>query len=90
MARWKVYSSYVLHTNKIKKVLKNANIDKNIRFHDLRHTNATLLISRGISLKVIQERLGHKDFSTTTNIYSHVTKKMQENATNELSKILNK
>lgn len=47
------------------------------------------ICTQGINLKVIQERLGHKDFSTTTNIYSHVTKKMQEEATNELSKILN-
>lgn len=83
------YIHPMYYTNKIKKVLKKANIDKDTRFHDIRHTNATLLISQGINLKVIQERLGHKDFSTTTNIYSHVTKKMQEEATDELSKILN-
>lgn len=51
-------------------------IDKNnvkkIRFHDLRHTSATLLINEGVHAKVISERLGHADISTTMNIYGHV------------------
>lgn len=47
---------------------------KKIPFHDLRHSSASLLISEGINMKVVQKRLGHKDISTTLNIYSHVTK----------------
>lgn len=47
---------------------------KKISFHDLRHSSASLLISEGINMKVVQMRLGHKDISTTLNIYSHVTK----------------
>lgn len=45
---------------------------KKIRFHDLRHTSATLLIAQGVHAKVIQERLGHSNISTTMNTYGHV------------------
>ncbi|WP_342405549.1 tyrosine-type recombinase/integrase [Brevibacillus sp. FSL K6-2834] len=47
-----------------------------IRFHDLRHSSATLLIHQGASLKAIQERLGHKQHQTTADIYAHVTKQV--------------
>ena len=43
-----------------------------IRFHDLRHTCASLLLANGISMKQIQDWLGHSDFSTTANIYAHL------------------
>jgi integrase len=42
-----------------------------IRFHDLRHTPATLMLQQNIHPKVVQERLGHSDISLTLNIYSH-------------------
>ncbi len=45
---------------------------RHIRFHDLRHSCATLLLAHHISLKQIQEWLGHSDFSTTANIYAHL------------------
>lgn len=45
---------------------------KKIRFHDLRHSCASLLLANGVSLKHIQEWLGHSDFSTTANIYAHL------------------
>lgn len=45
---------------------------RHIRFHELRHTSATLLINEGVHAKVISERLGHADISTTMNIYGHV------------------
>ena len=44
----------------------------NIRFHDLRHSCASLLLANGVPMKMIQEWLGHSDFSTTANIYSHL------------------
>ena len=53
---------------------------KKISFHSLRHSSASLLISEGINMKVVQQRLGHKDIQTTLNIYSHVTKKDDEKA----------
>lgn len=53
-----------------------------IRFHDLRHTSATLLLNSGLDIKVIQERLRHKSFNTTADIYSHVLKEKQQEAAN--------
>jgi integrase len=53
---------------------------KNIRFHDLRHTCATLLLANGVNPKIVQERLGHSDISMTLNRYSHVTPTMQDQA----------
>ena len=51
--------------------LDNAGL-RHIRFHDLRHSCASLLLANGIQLKQIQEWLGHSDFSTTANIYAHL------------------
>ena len=48
-----------------------------IRFHDLRHSCASLLISLGYDMKVIQIIMGHSDYNTTANIYGHLTKKME-------------
>lgn len=52
-------------------LLKKHNLRK-IRFHDLRHSCASLLYANGVSLKQIQEWLGHSDISTTSNIYTHL------------------
>ena len=53
---------------------------KKIRFHDLRHTCATLLLANEVNPKIDQERLGHSDISMTLNRYSHVTPTMQDRA----------
>jgi len=45
---------------------------KHIRFHDLRHSCASLLVAQGVQLKLIQQWMGHSNISTTANIYSHV------------------
>jgi integrase len=55
-----------------------------IRFHDLRHSAATLLLSMGVPLKVVQELLGHSNFSMTANIYAHVLPSMQQEAMNKM------
>lgn len=59
-----------------------------IRFHDQRHTHATLLLEAGISPKVIQERLGHEDIRTTMNIYSHMTKNLESNELNKFEDMI--
>jgi integrase len=51
-----------------------------IRFHDLRHTHATLLLQANVHPKVIQERLGHSNIMVTMNTYSHVLPNMQDEA----------
>lgn len=45
---------------------------RKIRFHDLRHSCASLLLANNVPMKQIQEWLGHSDFSTTANIYAHL------------------
>ena len=52
-------------------IIKKNNL-KTIRYHDLRHSCASLLLANGVSLKEIQDWLGHSDYSTTANIYSHL------------------
>lgn len=51
-----------------------------IRFHDLRHSHATQLLSAGVHPKIAQERLGHASITTTLDLYSHVTDTMQSDA----------
>jgi integrase len=51
-----------------------------IRFHDLRHTAATLLLGKGVHPKVVAEVLGHAQVSITLDVYSHVLPDMQESA----------
>ncbi|CAH1205308.1 Tyrosine recombinase XerC [Paenibacillus allorhizoplanae] len=57
---------------------------KYIRFHDLRHTSATLLINQGVHAKVISERLGHSNIGTTMNVYGHVLRTADHAAANKL------
>lgn len=59
-----------------------------LTLHGLRHTHATLLLELGVHPKVVQERLGHSNISTTMNIYSHVTPTMQREAVRKLSALL--
>ncbi|HEX6479072.1 MAG TPA: tyrosine-type recombinase/integrase [Ktedonobacteraceae bacterium] len=55
-----------------------------MRFHDLRHSAATILPSMGINIKVVQEMLGHSRISTTLGVYSHVLPGMQEEAAEKI------
>jgi len=65
----KRYLDYL--TSVFPKLLEKNSLRK-IRFHDLRHSCASLLLANGVPMKQIQEWLGHSDFSTTANVYSHV------------------
>jgi site-specific recombinase XerD len=51
-----------------------------IRFHDLRHTAATLLLQQGVHPQVVSELLGHNSIGLTLDIYSHVISDMQQQA----------
>ncbi len=61
------------------RVAKRAGVP-HIRFHDLRHCHATLLLRHGVHPKVVQERLGHSTITMTLDTYSHVVPGMQEKA----------
>lgn len=65
-----------------------AGIPSSIKFHDLRHTQASLMLHAGIDLKVIQERLGHADFTTTANIYTHLMQDAQATAAEQLGQMM--
>ncbi|MEI6805748.1 MAG: site-specific integrase [Myxococcaceae bacterium] len=58
-----------------------------IRFHDMRHTAATILLSQGIHPKVVQERLGHAQIGITLDTYSHVLPSMQKEAAAKLESV---
>ena len=65
--RWKPH--YL--SDGFKRILEQNGL-RRIRFHDLRHTCASLLLANNVPMKKIQEWLGHSDFSTTANIYAHL------------------
>ncbi len=66
-----------------KKVLNRAGLP-NIRFYDLRHSAAILLLSLGVHPKVVQELLGHTQISMTMDLYSHVLPGMKQDAMRKL------
>ena len=69
--------STVSHT--FSKIAKKAGLDK-IRFHDLRHAHASLMLLTGADPKVISERLGHASIAITMDIYAHILPGLQEDA----------
>jgi integrase len=68
-------------------LLKRAGLPT-IRFHDLRHTFATILLSRGTHPKIVQEMLGHATISQTMDTYSHVLPNMQDEVAVEMESVL--
>jgi integrase len=67
-----------------KKLLKQGGLP-DIRFHDLRHSSASLLLSLGVHPKIVQELLGHTQISMTMDVYSHVLPVMHREAINTLN-----
>lgn len=67
---------------------KNKDVLRKIRFHDLRHSCASLLLAKGIPMKEIQDWLGHSTYSTTANIYAHLEKDTKSKSANVLSNVL--
>ena len=59
-----------------------------VRFHDLRHTAESLLLSTGVHPKVVEERLGHSTVALTLDVYSHVLGSLQRDAADKLDAVL--
>ncbi len=74
-------------TRSFKRVLANAGLPE-IRFHDLRHSCATLLLTQGVSPRVVMEILGHSQISLTMNTYSHVALELQREAASRMDAAL--
>ncbi len=69
-----------LTSRRFKPLLKRAKLPEKTRFHDLRHTCATLLLTKNVNPKVVSEMLGHATIAITLDTYSHVLPNMQESA----------
>ena len=74
-------------TQKLPKLLEQHNM-RRIRFHDLRHSCASLLLANGVGLKNIQSWLGHSTISTTANIYVHQEFASKINSANAILQVL--
>ncbi|SCT27483.1 tyrosine-type recombinase/integrase [Staphylococcus caeli] len=74
--------------NKVNNIIKEAtdisSIKKRVTTHTLRHTHISTLAQLGINLKAIQDRVGHSDYKTTLEIYTHVTDQMAKDMMNKL------
>ena len=68
------------------RVKKKGNLP-DVRFHDLRHTCATLLLTKGVHPKIVQEMLGHSTIAITLDTYSHVLPNMQGEAVRAMDEI---
>lgn len=80
-----ISNDYVSH--RFNELLKKHNLP-HIRFHELRHSCASLLINQGIGLKEVQDWMGHSDISTTANIYGHLETQRKVAMANALSECL--
>ena len=80
------YIDRVLNVN-FSKFVKRNNLRK-IRLHDLRHTNATIMLLSGTNMKVVSERLGHSNIEISMNRYSHILEEMDKEASKNLSDLL--
>lgn len=80
-----IYPEYL--SQMLTKLQDKAQLPK-CRFHDLRHLCASIMLLQGINVKVAQERLGHKDITTTMNIYSHVLPSSARDAAEKIGQLV--
>lgn len=71
----------------LRHLLEKAGLPR-LRFHDLRHTAASLLLAEGVTVKVVSELLGHADVSTTLRTYAHIIEGAQEQAASAMDRLL--
>jgi integrase len=77
-----------LHNRSWKPLLKRAGLPHSVRFHDLRHSCISLLLARGVPIKVVSEMAGHADVSITLSVYGHVLPDMQSTAADGIDEAL--
>lgn len=83
------YPTYIkLIENRMKRLLKLSELNITLTPHSLRHTHTSLLAEAGVGLQEIMDRLGHKDDSTTKNVYLHVTKPKKKEAAHKFSELM--
>ncbi len=73
-------------THNFAKIAKRAGLY--VRFHDLRHSYASLMLAAGVHAKIVSEALGHSTVAIMLDIYSHVTPGLQEAAAKQLNSLL--
>lgn len=73
--------------HKFKEFLEINNLP-NIRFYDLQHSHASLLLMKGVQLKMISERLGHSNIAITMDLYSHIYEESSKEVANNFDKFL--
>jgi len=69
-----------LRNRSFKRIKARSGVREELRFHDLRHTFATMLLSAGVHAKVVSEMLGHASITITLDTYSHVVPDVQDSA----------
>ena len=77
-----------LRNRSFKRLKVRSGVREDLRFHDLRHTCATLLLREGVNVKVVSEMLGHASIAITLNTYSHVLPDMQDSAVDAMEAAL--
>jgi integrase len=68
--------------------LKKAELPTSLRFHDLRHSAASLLLAQGVHPRAIMELLGHSSITVTMNVYGHVMPAMMREAADKMDAII--
>jgi integrase len=78
----------ILLHREYKALLKKADLSTTLRFHDLRHSAASLLLAQGVHPRAIMELLGHSSITVTMNVYGHVMPAMMRDAADKMEAIL--
>lgn len=74
--------------NALNRILKKSGLNK-MPIHGLRHTHAVLLLESGATMKFVQERLGHKNITITSDVYSHISEKLENSSVDGYEEYMN-